>query len=1027
MPDHKYTESHLEDAALEWLEELGYSIGFGPDIASDGENPERKSYSDVVLETRLASAIERINTDVPIQARDEALKKVLQVPLSSPSLIERNRAFHAMLAWGIDVEFKNDEGELTNRKVYLVDRKHPENNDWYAVNQFTIIEGGANRRPDILVFVNGLPVAAFELKNPADEKATVEHAFRQIQTYKKDIPSLFAYNEVCVLSDGLDARAGSLTADFDRFMRWRTMDGDEIAPKSIPQLEVMVRGMFAKGRLIDIITNFVTYEDDGEKVFKILAAYHQYHATNKAVASTLTAVSADGDKQCGVVWHTQGSGKSLTMVFYAGKIIQKMNNPTLVVLTDRNDLDEQLFGTFSRSAALLRQKPVKADSRDHLRELLKVASGGVVFTTIQKFMPDEKGGQHELLSDRGNIVVIADEAHRSQYGFIEGFARHMRDALPNASYIGFTGTPVELEGANTRAVFGDYVDIYDIAQAVEDKATVPIYYEARLAKLELSEEEKPHIDPNFEEVMEGEEESTKEEAKSQWARLEALVGSKKRIELLAKDIVDHFERRRGAMDGKGMIVTMSRRIAVDLYDAIVALRPDWHNDDDRNGFLKVVITGSASDPENFQRHIRNKKAREAMAKRMKDSKDELKLVIVRDMWLTGFDAPSMHTMYVDKPMRGHGLMQAIARVNRVFKDKEGGLVVDYLGIASELKKALAHYSSGDHGRPTVPIEEAVSLMLEKYEIVQGMYHGFGYTKYFELGKSEKLRFMAESTEFILGLEDGQKRYIEAVTALGKAFSIAVPHEEALRIRDDVAFFQAIKAAIVKMSIVEGPGGTGVTDRDLAVRQIVESAVVSNEVVNILEAAGLKTPDISVLSDEFLEEVRGMKHKNLALEALKRLLQGEINRMSRNHLVKSRSFATMLEETIRKYQNKTIEAAAVMAELVRLAKDIKAERERGAELGLSDEELAFYEALADNESAQELMGDETLKQIAQELVKKLRNTLTVDWTMKESVRAKMRVEIKRLLKKYKYPPDQQDHATQIVVEQAELCCSGWGNV
>ncbi|MBU1256303.1 type I restriction endonuclease subunit R, partial [Patescibacteria group bacterium] len=921
----KYTESDLEQATLEWFAELGYSVVGGPEIAPppDGERPERTSYLDVVLAERLKSAIARFNPEIPEEAKEEALRKVLRVSTTSPKLIVNNKVFHAMLRDGVDIEYKRPDGSIAGDKVKIIDIANPNKNDFLAVNQFTVIEGRAQRRPDVVIFVNGLPVAVIELKNPADVGATIGGAFNQIQTYKNDISTLFAFNELSIVSDGMEARVGTISANNEWFTRWRTVDGDKIAPNSLPQLEVLLKGIFEKKRLLDIINNFVVFEADGEKITKKLAAYHQYHATNKAVIKTIEATKTEGDRRCGVVWHTQGSGKSLTMVFYAGKIIQDLSNPTIVVLTDRNDLDDQLFGTFSRCSNLLRQTPKQAENREQLKEYLKVASGGVVFTTIQKFFPENGSQGYPLLSDRRNIIVIADEAHRSQYDFIDGFARYMRDALPNASFIGFTGTPIELTDKNTRAVFGDYVDIYDVSQAVEDKATVPIYYEARLAKIALNEKERPKIDPEFEELTEGEEVERKEKLKSKWARLEALVGAPKRISLIAHDVVDHFENRLSAVEGKGMIVVMSRRIAVELYNEIIKLRPNWASDDDNRGFLKIVMTGSAMDPLDWQKHIRTKQARHDIANRMKDPSDEMKLVIVRDMWLTGFDVPCLHTMYIDKPMKGHGLMQTIARVNRVFKDKQGGLIVDYLGIAPELKDALAYYADNDRKKVAIPQEEAVRIMLEKYEVVCGMYHGFDYKKDLHGSASKRTRLIASAMDFVLGLEDGEKRYVQAVTELSFAFSLSVPHEDAIRIRDEVAFFQSVRAGIRKTG---GGGGGGPTDEDYqeAIKQIISGAIVSDKVIDIYSATGIKTPDISILSDEFLAEVKGLPHKNLAFEMLKRLLNDEVMTMMRSNLVKSRSFAKMLEETIKKYQNRTIEAAQVIAELVELAKKIRAE-------------------------------------------------------------------------------------------------------
>ena len=1017
-----YNESTLEQATLDWLSELGYEIGFGPDLAFDGVKPEReaKNYSDVVLRGRLESAISRINPLIPVSAQKEAADKIISLPWSKPNLISVNEVFHKVLVDGVDVTYQDKSGLTRNDKVKLIDLENIENNNFFAVNQFTIIENNHNRRPDVIIFVNGLPVVIFELKNPGKENATISGAYNQLQTYKSDIPSLFAYNELCIIGDGINVRLGSLTADFERFMKWKN-EADKISKS---EMEVLLRNVFAKDILLDIIKSFVVFQSDGKNTFKILAAYHQYYATNKAVTKILEVSSAGGDHRGGVVWHTQGSGKSLTMVFYAGKIIQALNNPTLVILTDRNDLDDQLFGVFAASQGIIRQTPVQAQSRSDLKKLLSVVSGGVVFTTIQKFMPEEKGEKHPLLSDRSNIIVIADEAHRSQYDFMDGFARHMHDALPNASFIGFTGTPIEFSDKNTRAVFGEYVDIYDISRAVEDKATVPIYYEARLAKIDLLKEMTPKIDADFEELTEGEEVARQEKLKSKWAKLEAMIGSEKRIALIAQDVVNHFTERLEAVDGKGMYVSMSRRIAVELYEEIIKLKPEWANTDINKGFIKVVMTGSASDPANFQPHIHNKEERELLARRMKDPKDELKLVIVRDMWLTGFDAPSLHTMYIDKPMQGHGLMQAIARVNRVYKNKQGGLIVDYLGIAPALKQALSYYSDNNKEAPTIPQEEAIAVMQEKYEIVKNIYYSFNYLEYFTAKPTEKTNIISSATDYILGIEKGKERYLKSVTELSYAFSLAVPSAEALEIRDELAFFQVVRALIVKFESSGSGGGPTDDDYDQAIKQLVASAVTSDKVINIFDAAGLKTPNISVLSDEFLDEVRNLEHKNLALELLKRLLNDEVRVMERKFLVKSRAFSKMLEDTIRRYQNQTIEAAQVINELVELAKKIRAEKERGADLKLAEDEVAFYDALCDNESSVLELGDETLKKIAQELVVMLRRNTSIDWTMKEMVQAKLRVLIKKLLNKYKYPPDKQEQATKLVLEQAEVLCRDW---
>jgi type I restriction enzyme R subunit len=1021
MASNKYTESDLEEAALEWLAELGYSVVYGPDIAPGSEGAERKTYADVVLVERLRAAVGRINPSVPEEARDVAVKKVLNAANSNPNLMVTNFTIHTYLTEGVDVEYRREDGTIKGDRVYLADGENLDNNDWLAVNQFTVIENYHNRRPDVVIFVNGIPLAVFELKNPGDENATMSSAFYQLQAYKKEISRLFTYNAICVISDGIDTRMGSLTADMDRFMKWRALRDGTLAPTSTPEMEVLLKSVFEKKSLLDIIQNFIVFTPMGNGTAKVLAAYHQYHATNKAVARTIEASAEKGDRRSGVVWHTQGSGKSLTMVFYAGKIVKVLDNPTLVVLTDRNDLDDQLFGVFAGCYAMLRQTPAQANDRADLRRLLSVASGGIVFTTIQKFQFEDVKGS---ISDRRNIVVIADEAHRSQYDFIDGFARHMHDALPNASFIGFTGTPIELRDANTRAVFGDYVDIYDIARAVEDHATVPIYYEARLAKIQLPDSEKPKIDADFEELTEGEEDEKKERLKSKWARLEAMVGSEKRVKLIAQDVVKHFEDRVGAIKGKAMFVSMSRRIAVELYEEIIKLRPDWHDKDIKKGSIKVVMTTKAGDPMNFQKHAYSKLELQELARRMKDSDDELKFVIVRDMWLTGFDAPSIHTMYIDKPMHGHGLMQAIARVNRVYKDKQGGLIVDYLGIAPALKEALSHYAASERTEPTIPQEIAISTMLEKYEVVKAMYHGFNYASYFSGKPSDRTRVLSGSMDYILGLEKGKERYLKAVTELSLAFSLAVPSDESLKIRDDVGFFQIVRSIICKFDQSGNGGGPSEEDYDHAIRQIVSDAVVSDEVVDVFSVAGLKSPNIAILSDEFLEEVRSLEHKNIALELLKKLLNDEIRTMKKRFLVKSRAFSKMLEDTINRYQNQTIQTAQVIAELVELAKKIRSEQERGAELNLSSDEVAFYDALIENDSAVMELGDDKLKKIANELVILLRKNTTIDWTLRENVRAKLRVMVKKLLNKHGYPPDKQETATKTVLEQAEILCRDW---
>ncbi|HOC43811.1 MAG TPA: type I restriction endonuclease subunit R [Thermoanaerobaculales bacterium] len=1043
MVSRSFTESVVEEAALAWLEAAGWRVEYGPRIAPGELFAERPDYGQVVLKQRLRDALARLNPELPAEALDDAFRK-LNRP-EGPTLEARNRALNRLLVDGVTVEYRAPDGNIRGAQARVIDFDEVGNNDLLAVNQFTVVENKHNRRPDIVLFVNGLPLGVVELKNAADEDATIWTAFNQLQTYKAEIPSLFAFNELLIVSDGIQARVGTLTAGREWFKPWRTITGESLADKHLPELQVLVEGLFEPRRFLDMVRDFVVFEDTGDgRVVKKMAGYHQFHAVQMAVEETLRAAKLrtfdrvidsgylvqpmpggkTGDRRIGVVWHTQGSGKSLTMAFYAGRIIREpaMENPTLVVLTDRNDLDDQLFGTFSRCSELLRQPPVQAESRAHLRDLLSVAAGGVVFTTIHKFFPEEKGDRHPVLSDRHNIVVIADEAHRSQYDFIDGFARHMRDALPSASFIGFTGTPIELQDANTRAVFGDYISVYDIQRAVEDGATVPIYYESRLAKLELNDAEKPKIDPDFEEATEGEEVERKERLKTKWAQLEAIVGAEKRLHLVAPDIVDHFEKRLEALEGKAMVVCMSRRICVELYREIIALRPAWVHEDDDKGEIKVVMTGSASDPVDWQQHIRNKPRREALANRFRDPRDPLKLVLVRDMWLTGFDAPSLHTMYIDKPMRGHGLMQAIARVNRVFHDKPGGLVVDYLGLAHELKAALANYTeSGGTGRTALNQEEAVAVMLEKYEVCCALFHGFVWSAWVTGTPEQRLKLLPAAQEHILAQENGKDRLLQAVRELSQAFALSVPHEEAIRFRDDVAFFQAVRAVLAK-------GGhyppRPEEELDHAVRQIVSRAVASEGVIDIFAAAGLEKPDISILSDEFLAEVRGMERRNLAVELLQKLLKGEIKLRGKRNIVQARSFAELLEQAVRKYQNRAIEAAQVIEELIALAKQLREADRRGEDLGLSEDELAFYDALETNDSAVAVLGDETLRGIARELVKAVRANVTIDWTVRENVRAQLRVIVKRILRKHGYPPDKQEKATVTVLEQAEVLSELW---
>ncbi|MBX3184297.1 MAG: type I restriction endonuclease subunit R [Polyangiaceae bacterium] len=1049
-----FSESTVEQAALGWFEELGYAVIHGPTIGPGEPDEERSSYAQVVLERRLREALVRLNPDVSREGLDEAFRKLTRI--ASPQLIDANHELHHYLVNGVSVEYLRADGSIGYDPVRAVDFDEPDNNDWLVVNQLTVTEGGHYRRPDGVVFLNGLPIAVIELKNAASESATLGGAFQQLQTYKRELPSLFVFNELLIVSDGLEARLGTLSSNKERFLPWRTVEGEARAPKTVSELEVLIRGVFDRARLLDLVRYFIVFEDDGDTVTKKVAGYHQFHAVHVALAATLRAAGVQrsesasgkvGDRRVGVVWHTQGSGKSLTMAFYAGRVVQHpaMQNPTLIVLTDRNDLDEQLFGTFARCQGILRQTPEQARDRGHLRDLLKVASGGVVFTTIQKFMPETRGDSFPLLSERKNIVVIADEAHRSQYDFIDGFARHLRDALPNASFIGFTGTPIDAADKSTRSVFGDYVSVYDIQRAVEDGATVPIYYESRLAKLELSTEEAPRLDEAFDELFEvdeaeetGEAEPAsleeREKLKTRWSALEVLVGTERRLQLIAEDLIQHFEARLEVMDGKAMLVCMSRRICVQLYEAIVRLRPDWHHERDDQGAIKIVMTGSASDPVEWQPHIRSKQRRELLAKRFKDPSDPLRLVIVRDMWLTGFDAPCMHTMYLDKPMRGHGLMQAIARVNRVFRDKPGGLVVDYLGLADQLRQALHVYTeSGGQGETALDQAEAVALMLERYEVCRDLFGpfigpggerspGFDFSAWTSGSPAAKLSLLPAAQEHVLAQEQGKERLLQVVTELSKAFALAVPHDEAIRVRDDVGFFQAVRAAIAK---TQGGGRGGASgDLDHAIRQIVSRAIVSDRVIDVFKAAGLSKPDISILSDQFLADVRGMQHKNLAVELLKKLLNDELKARRKHNLVQARSFAELLESSVRRYQSRAIEAAQVIEELIELAKDMRQAHARGEELGLTTDELAFYDALEVSDSAVKVLGDDTLRNIARELVSTVKQNATIDWTIKETVRAKLRVIVKRILRKHGYPPDKQEAATTTVLQQAELLSELW---
>ena len=1026
-------ESDIEKYVIELLQKEGYSY-----LSPQDQEESRKDLNEVVLADRLYDAIDTLNPHANEDLKQQALKTVLNLP--SQNLINNNEAFHKMMTEGITLEAMGEDGPK-GETLRLIDFDDILNNDFLAANQFTVTENNVKKRPDVVIFVNGLPLVVIELKNPADEDATVHKAYTQLQNYKSAIPSLFYYNGIMIASDGLDAKAGTISADWGRFTAWKSVDGKREDEITVPQIETVIAGMLNKKVLLDLLRHFTVFEKTQKTdsktglssvvAIKKIAAYHQYFAVNKAVVSTVEASGIDGSRKAGVVWHTQGSGKSLSMVFYSGKIVLSLNNPTVVVITDRNDLDDQLFDTFAGCRQLLRQEPVQAQSRDHLKDLLKTAGGGIVFTTIQKFSPDDGSSVYDTLSERENIIVIADEAHRSQYGFKAnviqtreglktnyGFAKYLRDALPKASFIGFTGTPVEKEDVSTRAVFGDEIDIYDIEQSIEDGATVKIYYESRLAKIHLKQEEKEKLDDEAASITEGEESTASEKAKAKWTQLEAVVGHRERLKTVAFDIVEHFDLRQEAFEGKAMVVCMSRRIAVELFEEIIKLKPGWYDKDRSKGKIKVIMTSNSSDPENWQVHSTTKQDRKEIAERFKNPDDKLKMVIVCDMWLTGFDVPCLHTMYVDKPMRGHNLMQAIARVNRIFKDKPGGLVVDYIGIATELRDALSVYTqSGGKGVPALDQQKAVEVMLEKFEVVCQMFEGFDYENFFAADTQAKLKIILEAQEYILGLEKGKERFTREVLALSKAFALSVPDPEALKIKDEIGFFQALKARLAKF---ETPG-TGKSDYEIetAIRQIVDKAVVSEGIVDVFDAAGIKKPNISILSDEFLAEVAGMKRKNLAIELLKKLLNDEIRLRTRKNLVQSKKLSEMLENSIKRYQLNLLTAAQVIDELIRLAKEIRKADARGQGLGLSDYELAFYDALANNENALDVLGDKQLAVIAVEVFKSIRGNAKIDWTLKESVRARLRRDVKRILNKYGYPPDMQLIATENILKQAEM--------
>lgn len=1067
------TENIIEQSAIEILQSQGWEYANGKEISPEGLFCERENFSQIVLLNRLRTAIATINPTIPLDAQEAAVQKVLRI--ASPDLLHNNEEFHRLLVEKVKIPYQ-ENGYERSHEVALIDFEHPANNQFLVVNQYTIIENNQNKRPDVLLFVNGLPLVVIELKNAASENADIKSAYQQIQTYKAIIPSLFTYNAICILSDGLECKAGSVSADLSRYMTWKTADGIKEASRFKPQLETLLKGMLQPATLLDLVRNFIVFEKSKKEdaktgliqiqTVKKLAAYHQFFAVNKAVQSTVSASSENGDKRGGVVWHTQGSGKSLSMVFYSGKLITspEMRNPTIVVITDRNDLDDQLFDTFASSVQLLRQEPVQAENREHLKELLKVASGGIVFTTIQKFLPENNKSVYDQLSDRKNVVVIADEAHRTQYGFeaklidekdketkevigkriAYGFAKYMRDALPNATYIGFTGTPIEGTDVNTPQVFGNYIDRYDIKDAVDDGATVKIFYESRLAKVNLDEEGRRLIEEFDKELEQDEELTEKQKAKAKWTKLEAIVGHHDRVKNLAKDIVTHFEKRQTVFEGKAMIVAMSRRIAADLYKEIIALRPDWHNDDLTKGAIKVVMTTNSADGPEISKHHTTKQQRRDLSERMKDPADELKLVIVRDMWLTGFDAPCLNTMYVDKPMRGHNLMQAIARVNRVFKDKPGGLIVDYLGIGTDLKKALSFYGeAGGKGDPAENIEKAFEIFKEKLEVVQQMfnedsttrndilveepeayYEGsfkFNYRRFFVVDAQEKLSIILQAEEHILGLQDGKERFIREVSLLSQALSLCITKEEVQPHLPEVAFFQAMKARLAKFDAPTGGGRTDV-EIETAIKQIVDEALSSDKVIDIFDAAGIDKPEISgleILSDEFLLEVQGMQHKNLAIELLKKILNNELKVRAKTNLVKSKKLLEMLEGAIKRYQNNLLTTAEIIQELINIAKQIKEADKEGEKLGLNNDEVAFYNALEVNDSAVQVLGDDTLKEIAREIADKVRANATIDWTIRESARAKLMVLVRRTLNKYGYPPDKQQKAIDTVLKQAEL--------
>ncbi|MDH1406643.1 type I restriction endonuclease subunit R [Acinetobacter johnsonii] len=1029
-------ETQLENLCLDWFAENGWEVVHGIDIAPDSSNPLRKDYKQILIEADLQAAFERLNPHLPASCFEQVLQKLNQP--ESLDLVTNNRAFHRMLLEGVPVTYKKQDDWLHDH-AFLVDFNHVHQNRFVAVNQFTILGTKQPRRPDIICFINGIPFAVLELKSPTDENADIWDAFNQLQTYKEEISDLFVFNEALVVSDGVTARVGSLTANQERFLPWRTIKNEDDRPALEWELETVIRGFFDRELFLDYIRFFVLFETDGEKTIKKIAGYHQFHAVREAVQATIAASNPTGDKKAGVVWHTQGSGKSISMCCYAGKLLQQpaMHNPTLLIVTDRNDLDGQLFETFSNAQELLKQTPVQANNRDELRQLLaERESGGIIFTTVQKFALLEGESEHPLLNGRHNIVVMSDEAHRSQYGlkaklgndgtYKFGYAKHMRDALKNAAFIGFTGTPISSEDKDTRAVFGDYVSIYDIQDAVDDGATVPIYYESRLAKLDINQTEIEDLSDQVDEVVEDEEDvGNREKTKSEWSRLEKLVGATPRLKQIAADLVAHFEARTEATAGKGMIVTMSREICVHLYNEIIALRPDWHDPDPEKGKIKIVMTGSASDKPLLQPHIYNKQVKKRLEKRFKDVNDPLQLVIVRDMWLTGFDAPCTHTMYIDKPMKGHNLMQAIARVNRVFKDKQGGLVVDYIGIANELKQALKTYTDAKgKGEPTLRAEEAYAVLAEKMDAIRGMFAKTNEQAGMDLSayETQAHRLIIPAANYVLSLKDGKKRFLDLVLAINKAFSLCSTLDEAKNLHKEIAFYSAIKAVISKHTSVDRK--LSQAEKDSTLKQILDNAVIADGVTDVFAMCGLDKPNIGLLSDEFLEDVRQMPYRNLAVELLEKLLNDGIKAKTRNNVVQEKRFSDRLQETLRKYNNRAIETSQVIEELIQMAKEFQAEMQREASLGLNPDEIAFYDALANNESAVRELGDDTLKQIAREITEKLRKSTTVDWQVRDSVRAQLKILVRRTLQRWKYPPDKAAEAIELVMKQAEQLSNAW---